>query len=179
MAVVEFQPSSFGKGSYLNVAAHWFWSAMPDVLSFDYSLPREKFWIGFRDAEQFGDQIAVLAQRAADDVRQLDAKLSDIRTVARLLVVTEEQFKAEGRGGGWPAFHAAMAAGASGDMTVARTLFASARESIASWRPDVMPFLDPFAAALEDEAAFARFVAQRIDAQRALYGFGPRGIAIA
>ena len=26
LAVVEFQPSGFRKGSYLNVAAHWLWS---------------------------------------------------------------------------------------------------------------------------------------------------------
>jgi hypothetical protein len=34
VTVVEFQPSGFGKGSYLNVGAHFLWS-WNDFLSFD------------------------------------------------------------------------------------------------------------------------------------------------
>jgi hypothetical protein len=40
--VVEFPPSGWAKGSYLNVAAHWLWIEQ-DYLSFDYLGRREPF----------------------------------------------------------------------------------------------------------------------------------------
>src|SRR5438045_5748615 len=59
LTVVEFQPSSWSKGSYLNVAAHWLWSDSGH-LSFDY-VGRTK---GFEEYAN-DDQFAPLAQRLA------------------------------------------------------------------------------------------------------------------
>src|SRR5271165_2041598 len=116
LAVVEFQPSGFSKGSYLNVAAHWLWSAMPNSLSFDYSIERQQPWIAFEDEAQFGPLADRLAQQAAEDTRQLETRVSDVRKLADLLVAKESAEAIGGQGGGWPAFHAAIASGMSGDM---------------------------------------------------------------
>jgi hypothetical protein len=36
LGVIEFQPSSYSRGTYLNVGVHWLWSHEPGGLSFDY-----------------------------------------------------------------------------------------------------------------------------------------------
>src|SRR5687767_12866016 len=54
LGVVEFQPSGFSKGSYLNVAAHWLWRPPPHVMTFDYFHPDQtRPYIDFVDAAQF------------------------------------------------------------------------------------------------------------------------------
>ncbi|WP_352820518.1 DUF4304 domain-containing protein [Mesorhizobium sp. M0898] len=32
LSVVEFQPSSWSKGTYLNVAVHWLWGSLPETV---------------------------------------------------------------------------------------------------------------------------------------------------
>ncbi len=50
LIVVEFQPSSWSKGSYLNVAAMWLWRDK-DYLSFDYGGPDGDRIAGFHRAQ--------------------------------------------------------------------------------------------------------------------------------
>jgi hypothetical protein len=173
LAVVEFQPSGFKKGSYLNVAAHWLWSAMPDVLSFDYIVDRPKPWIDFKDAEQFAPLAGYLARQAAEESRQLQARFADSRSTAAMLVAEHATFADAGRGGGWPAFNAAVAAGIDGDMATAQRLLESAYDSIGAWRPDLQKLLVPYVDAVKSQAAFNEFVAGLVDAQRAHYGLAP------
>src|ERR1022692_4746779 len=90
LAVVEFQPSSFSKGSYLNVAAHWHWGAMPNVPSQDYILVHHRRWIDFEDANQFLPLADRLAREGAEATEELESKFANMsRTAAELLVVEE------------------------------------------------------------------------------------------
>jgi hypothetical protein len=173
LAVVEFQPSSFKKGSYLNVAAHWFWSAMPDVLSFNYIVKRSKPWIEFKDAEQFAPLAGHLAHQAADESRQLQARFADSRSTAAMLAAEHAALADAGRGGGWPAFDAAVAAGIDGDIATAQRLLDSACDSIGAWRPDLQKLLVPYLDAVKTQATFKEFIADLVDAQRAHYGLAP------
>lgn len=173
LSIVEFQPSGFGKGSYLNVSAHWFWSAVPGSLSFDYCLKRQKPWIAFRDAAEFKVLADRLAKQAAEESEELRTRIPNIRAVGALLVAEERAWQNEDRGGGWPAFHAAVASGLSGDMATARTLFDSAYTTLGSWRPDLQALLAPYANALKNGPAFRKFIAQTIDRQRPAFGLGP------
>jgi hypothetical protein len=173
LAVVEFQPSGFGKGSYLNVAAHWLWSAMPDILSFDYAIERQKPWIEYTDDLGFAPLADQLALRAAEESRQLAGRIADLKTFADLLVANEAESASQGRGGGWSAFNAAIVAGISGNMAVAGTLFAAAYDSIGTWRPDLQVLLAPYAEALRDKSTFNKFIAQRVDEHRARYSLAP------
>jgi len=75
LAVAEFQPSGFQKGSYLNVAAHWLWSRAGHI-SFDLGCGAE--WgrrvAGFEayvSDEQFQPAAQSLAALAAQQVQQL------------------------------------------------------------------------------------------------------------
>ena len=173
LAVVEFQPSSFSKGSYLNVSAHWLWSAMPEILSFDYRVQRQQPWIKFEDVAQFGPLVDQLAQQAAKESRQLEAKIGDIRSAAAVLVAEETAYANEGRGGGWPAFNAAIASGIVGDMVIARKLFSSAYHSIGAGRPDLQRLLVPYSEAIKKKSTFSNFIALQIDKQRAKFKLSP------
>ena len=77
---VEFQPSGFGKGSYLNVGAQFLWRRFPDF-SFEVLAPG-KPWIPYESPEQFGPEADHLALVAADHVKELRALFVSLRSVA-------------------------------------------------------------------------------------------------
>src|SRR5205085_1650054 len=56
LGVVEFQPSGFTRGSYLNVGINWLWN-VKDWLSFDFGhrvdLPSEGEFVSYESNEQF------------------------------------------------------------------------------------------------------------------------------
>lgn len=172
LAVVEFQPSSYSKGIYLNVSAHWLWSAMPDILSFDYMVERSKPWIDFKDIDQFGPLAERLAHQAADESRELQEIFTDLGSTAATLVAKHSVLADAGRGGGWPAFNAAISTGVAGDMATASRLLNSAYDSIGAWRPDLQRLLVPFIDAAKSPVSFNQFVAGTINTQRAQYGLG-------
>jgi hypothetical protein len=69
LAVVEFQPSGWSKGSYLNVACMWLWN-VKNYISFDFGDRVEKFW-RFESEDQFAPVADMLSQRAAEEVTRL------------------------------------------------------------------------------------------------------------
>jgi hypothetical protein len=73
-AVVEFQPSSWSKGAYLNVGAHFLWRP-GEHISFDLGYRKEGH-AQFESEEQFAPEADALAQRAAQEVALLTAKLA-------------------------------------------------------------------------------------------------------
>jgi len=68
--VIEFQPSGFGKGSYLNVGAHFLWRTTGH-LSFDLGY-RVNGFIRFESAAQFAPEADAAA---ATEVARLRALL--------------------------------------------------------------------------------------------------------
>lgn len=112
--VIEFQPSGFSKGSYLNVGAMWLWYAKSHW-SFDHGY-RIKGFIPFKDATQFAAVAETLAIRAAKEVEKLREKFGSLSDVARHLVADSEA-------PGWPVYHAAVAAGLTGDVATSQRLF--------------------------------------------------------
>lgn len=63
LILVEFQPSNWNKGSYLNVAIHFLWQQQ-DYMSFDYG-GREGSFIQFTgDEKKFYDEVVSLAEKA-------------------------------------------------------------------------------------------------------------------
>ena len=173
LSVVEFQPSGFGKGSYLNVAAHWLWSHTPNSLSFDYTIMSGKPWIPFENVAQFETGVAELVERAVEESKALKSKIIDVQAVASLLVEHHDTYDSAGCAGGWPAFNAAVAAGVVGDMANARSLFDKANESIGAWRADMQALIIPYGDALRDAATFETFITQRINANRTAWGLDP------
>lgn len=73
LCVIEFQPSSWGKGSYLNVGAHFLWQ-QTDGITFDFGYRKEEF-ADFRNEAQFAAEADKLAKRAAEELTILRQRL--------------------------------------------------------------------------------------------------------
>src|SRR2546430_2553025 len=147
LIVVEFQPSSWGLGSYLNVGVNWLWWAK-DHISFDEgyrvrwatnpvrlddTARHSTDFLDYRTDEQFADEIRGLCGVAAQRVRQLRERFVHIDAVARHLNVNTADDDQS-----WPAYHAGIAAGLTGDIPTAQARLAriAAGKTTASWEVD-------------------------------------------
>jgi hypothetical protein len=158
LAVVEFQPSSWSKGSYLNVAAHWLWMDVAPI-SFDFGGRLEGFE-EYKSDEQFALAVARLADRAADEARRLAAMFSSLPDAAEILL---EHARTEARQApahpGWMVYNAGVAAGLAGRNDEAAEMFGRVlsgpgdRTSALHLRAERMSSLISDAAKLRQEAA--------------------------
>jgi len=118
LCVVEFQPSSWARGSYLNVGCCWLWS-VKDYLSFNEGHRVEGF-SEFEDPTQFDRVAARLAERAAQEVERYRELFPDVRRVSDFYL--ERSVNAF-----WPTFHAGVASLLSGRLDEARRFFAEVK----------------------------------------------------
>jgi hypothetical protein len=71
LGVVEFQPSSWSRGTYLNVGVNWLWN-VKDYITFDVggrvAFPQSQQFLELKSEEQFKDAVRELAngRRRAD-----------------------------------------------------------------------------------------------------------------
>jgi hypothetical protein len=120
---IEFQPSGWSKGSYLNAAATWLWHTH-SFWTFDgtYHPPRNGYrvpgagFIDFLNAEQFTPLIAEMAASAAREVIALREKFKSLGLICEHLLSRAVR-------DGIPVYDAAVAAGLFGDIASARQLF--------------------------------------------------------
>ncbi|SEJ93914.1 hypothetical protein SAMN05518849_11992 [Sphingobium sp. AP50] len=128
LAVVEFQPSSWSKGSYLNVAAHWLWMDI-GTISFDFGGRLEGF-AEYASDEQFAVVAAGLANSAAEEAQRLATMFSSIADTTEVLL---EQARTEARQAqahpGWMAYNAGVTAGLAGRTDDAAEMFRSVLHS--------------------------------------------------
>ena len=83
LVVIEFQPSSWSKGSYLNVAAMWLWWAK-DYWSFDEG-GRVGDFREFKDNEQFSLAADQLARAACAQAIALEDRFNSVEATATYL----------------------------------------------------------------------------------------------
>lgn len=125
-ATVEFQPSAWSKGSYLNVGAMWFWHPANHWVfnEFDRVAPFQEF----RDEAQFAEVASQLAESAASQVIALREKFDSIEAVAKYLTQTQTD-------GFWQNYQAGIAASLTGDMSAAAARFqaVAATTATAAW----------------------------------------------
>ena len=105
LIVIEFQPSSWSKGSYLNVAAMWLWWAK-DYWSFDEG-GRVGNFREFKENEQFSLAADQLARAACTQAIALEDRFNSVETTATYLQsrITQNPWSL------YNAFAAALAAG--------------------------------------------------------------------
>jgi hypothetical protein len=94
LTVVEFQPSSWSRGSYLNVGVHWLWNPT-QYLRFDYGnrvmdLDGDGQYVGYESDEQFGPLALKLAEIAAEQVRGYRDRFPDVVSAATVLADAEQ-----------------------------------------------------------------------------------------
>jgi hypothetical protein len=131
--VVEFQPSQWSKGSYLNVAAHWLWSSS-EHLSFDYG-GRLVEHIQYVSDEQFKDAASGLVKEAEREALRLSQQFVSLSATAVILLGEERKLTDKGRRSAsaeWMAHHAGIAAGLSGLTTEAHDMFSRVIDRFAS-----------------------------------------------
>ena len=170
LAVVEFQPSAWSKGTYLNVAAMWLWHAK-DHISFDEH-KRVGGFAEFTDPESFALAADQYSSRAAVEVVSLLHRFATLDRVAMHL-------RAEEDGNPWRHYHAMMASLANGELDLAQ----GQCETLSRIKHDVAWCLELKAKAAEitaqaKDAAIARtLVTSEIAAARTLLKLPPVGEA--
>jgi hypothetical protein len=161
--MVEFQPSGFSKGSYLNVGASWLWSTTwKSGLAFDVGdRVAGVGFVPFENAEQFRPLITEMAKRSAQEVQAIRQKFSSIDAISLYL---------GGRSGSthWDFFHAAVASGLNGDTDSARSYLQQldATASSFDWQRELHSEAAQLAAVLEDHERFVEIVRQKIRQRR-------------
>jgi hypothetical protein len=118
LAVVEFQPSSWARGTYLNVGAMWLWRNTSGHHIY-FALSHRIDGAGFADASDpaFDAAVAAMADAASARVRALRAQLPTLEAAAAVLT---EQARVER---GWPQWDAAVALGLCGKSSESSSLF--------------------------------------------------------
>jgi len=149
LGIVEFQPSSWSKGSYLNVGVTWLWDEFPH-LAYHVGGRVDGFGHGFEtysDDERFKDVADKLARKAADEVSMLRKIFADPSRCANyyenLGEVTPNSY-----------FHAGVSCGLSGQSPAAESWF---RRYLAI--DDNRPFV------LEKKARVRELLAKLVDEQ--------------
>ncbi len=132
--MIEFQPSGFSQGSYLNVGASWLWyEKKSGGLNFNAGdRIDDAGFAPFESKEQFRPLIGAMAMRAAQEVLAIRTKFSSIDAISRYLN-TKPQFPV------WGYFHSAVAAGLNGEVESSRAYFGKllALPISADWHADV------------------------------------------
>jgi hypothetical protein len=119
LLIVEFQPSGFSKGSYLNIAAMWLWHPR-NGWAFNHFQRASRF-NAFETIEQFKPKAERLANLAAAEAMALDKKFESLAAIAHYL---KEQASDERIGKNpWVLYHAAIAAGLTGDPAFSQEYF--------------------------------------------------------
>lgn len=169
--VVEFQPSGFSKGSYLNVCAMWLWS--PSIhWVFNYYWRADRF-IEFRTIEQFKPEAKWLADQAGLEAALLDKKFESIGAIASYL---KRETEAEAcdpqlRRSSWPLYHAAIAAGLAGDQEFSLRCFSEMMTG--NWTREIQIEVASLAKLLAEDREFHSAILKKVAATRAALKLPP------
>lgn len=112
IGIVEFQPSSWSKGSYLNVACMWLWHPQ-DHFAFHVG-ERLGRYAEFVDESTFRSEVDALAQLAAAASLKNEHKFESLNTALTYL-----QAQAVGSQNHWDHYNALMASLALGEINAA------------------------------------------------------------
>jgi hypothetical protein len=165
---VEFQPSSWSKGTYLNIGACWLWD-IKDHFSFDTGPLRLGQFQKFESAEIFKITLDELASRASQEVLKLRKRFSNLSLIASHL-----ESEAFGKVG-WPLYHAAIASGLAGNIPASRLMFERliAMPCTFDWEQRRLEAAKTLCLSLGKDQAFVRAVSDCIQQSRALRGLEP------
>lgn len=162
---VEFQPSGWQKGSYLNIFVAWLWNV---THGYDFSYRAGSF-VPFETVEQFTPLMIELTAIAAKEVQKVREKFKSFSDIS-------DHIKAEDKRAAWPGFDAAIICGLAGDIDAARRHF----DTVAEWKTERYPWrfqmkndAIKLAALLDQPGDFREAVAECIARRRRLMRLPP------
>lgn len=123
LLVIEFQPSSWSKGTYLNVGIHWLWHPK-EYFSFDLGY-REAGYVEYKSNSQFEPKAREMANLAKIKVEEIRGHLSNLQA-ARNHIVKSYSDEPETI---WNQFHCGMICAVSGDTEEALPYFNAVKEN--------------------------------------------------
>ena len=153
VGLVEFQPSGWSKGSYLNVGGMWLWREQGHHLRFDVGYRVDDVgFIKYESDEQFAPEARRLAVLAADQIQRVRGTLRDLDSAITWL----REHSAGGRG--WPGYNLGIALALSGRQAEAATcLRGLSREPDApEWWQEAVTHAHDLADLLEQDAGAFR-----------------------
>ncbi len=159
--MIEFQPSGFSKGSYLNVGASWLWyDRLGLAFNVGYRVAGAGF-ISFENSEQFRPLIETMAAQAAEAVLAMKAKFASIAMISRFLNGEPNRQLNH-------MFSAAVAAGLNHEFELSRKRFDELFSYPPEYEWEAKRHVEAAAllALLDDPAQFRAAVRCTIDARR-------------
>jgi hypothetical protein len=159
---IEFQPSGWSKGSYLNVGVAWLWHARKD-LAFNVGY-RVADFIAFESVEQFTPLIEQMAKAAAYEVTKIRERFKSFNEI--------HDYLNSNLSDGWSLYHAAVTLGLAGDAELSKQLFArfDAWCDLPHWRTKIESESRTLVALLSDPPQFQAVVSAIINRCRLLNG---------
>jgi hypothetical protein len=163
IGVVEFQPSSWGKGSYLNVGACWLWHEK-NFLSFDAGHRVEGFH-EFTSEEQFSAAATLLARRAAQEVLALRERFPSVAHASAWITANASPTL-------WNTYHSAVLAGLAGEVERSGLLFTEviADPNDVPWAVELKQRVVGLLHCLESGAGFEQEIAATVGRTRIALG---------
>jgi hypothetical protein len=171
--VVEFQPSGFGKGSYLNIAATWFWHPDSDW-GFNY-MRRASGLVPFETSEQFQPKDERLAKLAAAETAQLDKKFISLDRIADHL--KEEVNDPRLSQNPWTLYHGAIVTALTGDDKFSLNCFSELikQNATADWHKKIQHDALLLAKLVPEREKFQAIIRKRITDARGRLKLPPLG----
>jgi hypothetical protein len=159
--IVEFQPSGFSKGSYLNVGVSWLLYEK-DYWSFNVG-NREQGFSSAENETEFTNAVFEMAMRAKDIIRNNRERFSTISK-------THEYYQSIKREG-WDRYYAAVIAGMNREFTIAKNNFSSLFEYPESteWQRKLNSDSRELMRLLEQPKEFAKAIIQIVLNSRTLH----------
>ena len=164
VTVVEFQPSSWSKGSYLNVGVNWLWYPK-DYYSFDLGY-RVKQFHEYESDNQFTLSAGRLAEEAVKQVQKYRRHLLTLES-ARNYWCDQVIERSDDP---WVLFHSGVLAGLVGKMDGAKKCFESvlAEETEYEWEIERHRVIEELSGTLGDPKRFRGKVVEHIMTSRRL-----------
>jgi hypothetical protein len=167
LGAVEFQPSSWSQGSYLNVGCMWLWR-VKDYYSFDEGF-RVRPFSSFRDEEEFELTAEQLAKKAAQEVNHYRSLFPNVGAVSSYYLSHRPD-------GFWENFNAAVACALAGRPEDAQRFFNHVTESSDDDRDWVLAAQSDakhLSAAASHTERFRQAIAERVRRTRELHTLPP------
>ncbi len=161
IALVEFQPSGWDRGTYLNVGATWLWDAKA-YFSFDQGGRLGPFAKADNE-DLFIQEVERLAVVAAVETSAFQRQFCSIEAVAAHLAQREKSNI-------WDHFHAGISVGLVGDKSLSRFEFdkVMSASAHAPWVPELQSRAESYSKAVMFPERFRSLVGSEFQSARSL-----------